>query len=94
MRTAAQWLDDYGDSHRHHVNKALHWICVPVIAWCVVGLLWLLPFPAGLRSLHPAVKEKPGRKPFSEVKKMKDDPVAVEKLSGEIKAHYSKLFGV
>jgi iron(III) transport system substrate-binding protein len=48
----------------------------------------------GLRSLHPEVKEKPGRKPFSEVKKMKDDPVAVEKLSGEIKAHYSKLFGV
>jgi iron(III) transport system substrate-binding protein len=48
----------------------------------------------GLRSLHPEVKEKPGRKPFSEVKKMKDDPAAVEKLSGEIKAHYSKLFGV
>ena len=43
---------------------------------------------------YPAVKEKPGRKPFSEVKKMKDDPAAVEKLSGEIKAHYSKLFGV
>ena len=48
----------------------------------------------GLRSMHPGVKEKPGRKPFSEVKKMKDDPAAVEKLSGEIKAHYSKLFGV
>jgi iron(III) transport system substrate-binding protein len=48
----------------------------------------------GLRSLHPAVKEKPGRKPFGEIKKMKDDPAAVEKMSEQIKARYSKLFGV
>ena len=48
----------------------------------------------GLRSVHPGVKEKPGRKPFGEIKKMKDDPVAVEKMSEEIKARYSKLFGV
>jgi uncharacterized membrane protein YGL010W len=54
MRTAAQWLDDYGDSHRNHTNKALHWICVPVIAWCVLGLLWSVPFPSGFRALHPA----------------------------------------
>jgi uncharacterized membrane protein YGL010W len=54
MRTAAQWLDDYGDSHRNHANKALHWICVPVIAWCVLGLLWSLPFPVGIRGPHPA----------------------------------------
>src|ERR1700722_12716266 len=55
MRTAAQWLDDYGDSHRNRTNKALHWICVPVIAWCVLGLLWSLPFPGSLRATHPAV---------------------------------------
>ena len=54
MRTAAQWLDDYGDSHRNRTNKALHWICVPVIAWCVLGLLWSLPFPGSLRAVHPA----------------------------------------
>src|SRR6266699_3353637 len=48
----------------------------------------------GLRSLHPQTKDKPGRKPFGEIKKMKDDPVAVERLSEEIKARYSKLFGV
>ena len=54
MRTAAQWLEDYGDSHRNHANKALHWICVPVIAWCVLGLLWSLPFPGGARAPHPA----------------------------------------
>src|SRR5215475_2080259 len=49
---------------------------------------------AGLGSLHPLTKEKPGRKPFGEIKKMKDDPAAVEKSSEEIKARYSKLFGV
>jgi uncharacterized membrane protein YGL010W len=54
MRTAAQWLDDYGDSHRNRTNKALHWICVPVIAWCVLGLLWLLPFPGSIRTVQPA----------------------------------------
>src|SRR4029079_13502672 len=46
----------------------------------------------GVRSLHPGVKETPGRKPFSEIKKMKDDPAAVEKMSEQIKARYSKLF--
>jgi uncharacterized membrane protein YGL010W len=54
MRTAAQWLDDYGESHRNHANKALHWICVPVIAWCVIGLLWSMPFPNAIRAAHPA----------------------------------------
>jgi iron(III) transport system substrate-binding protein len=49
---------------------------------------------AGLRSLHPQTKEKPGRKPFGEIKKMKDDPASVEKMSGEIKARYSRIFGV
>ncbi|HEX4240926.1 MAG TPA: Mpo1-like protein [Steroidobacteraceae bacterium] len=45
MRTASQWLDEYGESHRNPVNKVLHWICVPVIVWCVLGFLWLLPVP-------------------------------------------------
>jgi iron(III) transport system substrate-binding protein len=48
----------------------------------------------GLRSMHPQTKEKPGRKPFAEIKKLKDDPAGVEKSAEEIKAHYSKLFGV
>jgi iron(III) transport system substrate-binding protein len=48
----------------------------------------------GLRSVHPLVKEKPGRKPFKEIKAMKDDPVAVEVQSDEIKAKYTKIFKV
>lgn len=50
-----QWLDEYGDSHRNPRNKALHWICVPIIVWCLLGLLWSLPFPGDIRTAHPAV---------------------------------------
>src|SRR5262247_1242963 len=48
----------------------------------------------GMRSMHPQAKEKPGRKPFAEIKTMKEDPAAVEKEGEAIKARYSKLFGV
>jgi len=48
----------------------------------------------GLRSVHPQAKEKPGRKSLSEIKLMKDDAAAVEKMSDEIKARYSKIFRV
>ena len=33
----------------------------------------------GLRSVHPQTQEKPGRKPFKDIKTMKDDAAAVEK---------------
>jgi iron(III) transport system substrate-binding protein len=48
----------------------------------------------GLRSMHPQTKEKPGRKPFNEIKTMKEDAAGVEKQAEEIKAHYVKLFHV
>ncbi|HUX72420.1 MAG TPA: Mpo1-like protein [Steroidobacteraceae bacterium] len=43
MRRVDQWLSEYGESHRHPINKRLHWICVPVIVWCVIALLWSVP---------------------------------------------------
>jgi len=48
----------------------------------------------GLRSVHPQAKERPGRKPFKEIKTMKENAAAVEKQGAEIKARYSKLFKV
>jgi len=48
----------------------------------------------GLRSMHPLVKDKPGRTAFRDIKTMKEDPAGVERMSEEIKARYSKLFGV
>jgi uncharacterized membrane protein YGL010W len=40
MRRVDQWLSDYGESHQNPTNKRVHWICVPVIVWCVIALLW------------------------------------------------------
>jgi iron(III) transport system substrate-binding protein len=48
----------------------------------------------GLRSMHPQTKEKAGRKVFKDIKTMKDDPVAVEKMTEEIKARYTRIFKV
>ena len=48
----------------------------------------------GLRSMHAQIKEKAGRRPFREVKTMKEDAAGVERMSEEIKARYSKVFGV
>ena len=42
----------------------------------------------GLRSMHPQYQGEGGRTPFKQIKVMKDDPVAVEKMSDEIKQHY------
>ena len=48
----------------------------------------------GLRSMHALAKEKPGRKPVKDIKLMKEDAAAVEKMSDEIKARYVKIFRV
>lgn len=53
MKTMQQWLDEYTDSHRHPTNKTIHWICVPLILFSVLGLLWLLPVPAYLAETSP-----------------------------------------
>lgn len=44
-RTMQQWFDEYGESHKNPTNKAIHWICVPTIYFCVVALLWSIPTP-------------------------------------------------
>ena len=46
------------------------------------------------RSFHAQVKDKPGRPPLSAIKTMTSDPAAVEAQSEEIKARYTKIFGV
>lgn len=53
----------------------------------------LLIDAGGLRSLHPATKEPPGRKPLKEIKLFRDDPAAVVDKVEEIKSNYAKAFG-
>ncbi len=45
MRSVNEWFGNYSRDHRHPVNRAIHRICVPVILWCVIALLWLVPVP-------------------------------------------------
>ena len=40
MRKIDELFERYGESHRNPANKAIHWICVPLITWSVVALLW------------------------------------------------------
>ena len=47
VRRVDRLFDRYGESHRHPANKAIHWVCVPLIAWCVVAFFWAWsPFAA------------------------------------------------
>ncbi|MDZ4714286.1 MAG: Mpo1-like protein [Cytophagales bacterium] len=43
MRKIDQLLSEYGESHQNATNKAIHWICVPLIFFSVVGLLASIP---------------------------------------------------
>ncbi len=45
MRKIDLLLNEYGESHENRLNKLIHWICVPVIVWTVVALIWSIPFP-------------------------------------------------
>lgn len=43
-RVAMRKVDDlfarYAQSHQNPVNKAIHWVCVPLISWSVLALIW------------------------------------------------------
>ena len=55
LRSVQSWLDEYGESHQNPTNKLIHWICVPVIVFSVVGLLWSLPVPEAFVRISPAM---------------------------------------
>lgn len=40
-----EWFDEYEVSHQNGTNKAIHWICVPLIFFSIIGLLSLIPHP-------------------------------------------------
>jgi uncharacterized membrane protein YGL010W len=39
------YFDEYAASHRNPTNKLVHWICVPLIVFSILGLVWAIPFP-------------------------------------------------
>lgn len=44
-RPIDRWLGNYAEDHRNGTNQFIHWICVPLIVWTVIALLWVLPVP-------------------------------------------------
>jgi uncharacterized membrane protein YGL010W len=48
QRSMRDWLDSYSQDHQHPINRLLHWICVPLIVWSVLALLWTAPVPSSL----------------------------------------------
>lgn len=43
MKRIDQLLAEYGESHQNETNKAVHWVCVPLIFFSIVGLLASIP---------------------------------------------------
>ena len=47
-REVDRWLGNYSEDHRNPTNIVVHWICVPLILWTAVALLWVIPVPEWL----------------------------------------------
>ena len=47
-RDINQWITAYGESHQNSTNKKIHWICVPIIMFSLLGLLSLVNFNISL----------------------------------------------
>lgn len=45
MRKIDLLFAEYGESHRNATNKLIHWICVPLIFWTILGFISLIPAP-------------------------------------------------
>ncbi|WP_448702934.1 DUF962 domain-containing protein [Mucilaginibacter sp. AW1-3] len=39
------YFDKYAESHQNETNELIHWICVPIIVFSLLGLVWAIPFP-------------------------------------------------
>ena len=42
--TLIEWFDKYSESHKNKTNKMVHFICVPLIFFSLLGLLSLVSF--------------------------------------------------
>jgi uncharacterized membrane protein YGL010W len=47
-REVERWLGNYSEDHRNPTNVLIHWICVPLILWTVIALLWTAPVPESI----------------------------------------------
>jgi uncharacterized membrane protein YGL010W len=38
------FLEKYGESHQNATNKLIHWVCVPLIMFSLLGMIYSIPF--------------------------------------------------
>lgn len=62
MRTIDALLSEYAESHQTKLNISIHYICVPLIFFSLIGLLACIPLPDTLTSVLPTFL-----RPFSHV---------------------------
>lgn len=52
MKSLGTWFNEYGESHQNKTNKMVHWVCVPLIMFSIIGLVSLIPFPMNNTSIN------------------------------------------
>lgn len=55
MKTLREWFDEYSVSHQNMTNKKIHYVCVPLIFFSVVGMIMSIPSKLliPLDKIHP-----------------------------------------
>ncbi|MDG1331186.1 MAG: DUF962 domain-containing protein [Crocinitomicaceae bacterium] len=43
MKTVQQWYSEYAESHQNKLNQSIHYICVPLIFFSIIGLFMSIP---------------------------------------------------
>lgn len=52
VRRIDWFLDKYGESHQNATNKLIHWVCVPLIMFSLLGMIYSIPFPMPEKMLY------------------------------------------
>ncbi|MDG1841963.1 MAG: DUF962 domain-containing protein [Crocinitomicaceae bacterium] len=55
MKNLDQWLKEYGTSHQNKTNKLIHYFCVPLIYFSIVGMLLCIPLGFLKESGEPSI---------------------------------------
>lgn len=47
-RPIDRWFAHYSDDHRNEANQRIHVVCVPLILWSAIAMLWTIRSPTAL----------------------------------------------
>lgn len=38
-------IQDYSELHKNPINRSIQWICIPLLTFGLLGIVWSIPFP-------------------------------------------------